>query len=203
MCRTSPRWTTRSSAGRASCGSTRPSSRACTSARLWTTCGRCAGLRGCIRARTRLRRPSHRPGSSACSRRAGRHQGAQLDAQLVEIAHRLGDRRGPACRGRASARSRMPHRPGHTCSGAGCRWSRCVRQGICTTRPPPSGAVRRPAGARSRGRCRGCRRAHRHDPGTRAAVAAAGCARSEGPPGRPSLGRPVPARDTTPVGAHP
>ena len=33
---------TRSSAGRASCGSTRPSSRACTSARLWTTCGRCA-----------------------------------------------------------------------------------------------------------------------------------------------------------------
>jgi hypothetical protein len=67
-------------------------------------------------------------GSSVCSRRAGRHQGAQLDAQPVEIVPRLGDRRGPACRGRASARSRMPHRPGRTCSGAGCRWSRCVRR---------------------------------------------------------------------------
>jgi len=41
-CRTSPTWTTKSSAGRASCGWTRPSPRACTSARISTTCRRCA-----------------------------------------------------------------------------------------------------------------------------------------------------------------
>ena len=60
---------TRSSAGRASCGSTRPSSRARTSARIWTTCGRCATTPWtCTRApATTSTKSSAR--SSACSRR--------------------------------------------------------------------------------------------------------------------------------------
>jgi hypothetical protein len=84
-------------------GSTRPRSRACTSARIWTTCGRCATTPWtCTRApATTSTKSSAR--SSACGRRARRHQGAQLDAQLVEVIHCWAIRRGPACRCRAAA----------------------------------------------------------------------------------------------------
>jgi hypothetical protein len=88
---------------------------------------------------------------SACSTRgARRHQGAQL----VETVHRLG----------GSTRASLPppslcaiphaRRSGRTCSGAGCGWVSMCTPGICITRPPHSGAVRRPAGARRRVRCR-------------------------------------------------
>jgi hypothetical protein len=85
--------------------------------------------------------------SGAGSRRARCHQGAQLDAQLVEIIHRMG----------GSTRTSLP----------------------------------RPR-----------RRAPRHGPGTRAAVAPAGCARSEGRQGDSSLGAPGLQRGTRRRSAH-
>jgi tRNA synthetases class I (C) catalytic domain len=131
-CRTSPRRTTRSSAGRASCGSTRPSSRAATARRIWTTCGRAQRLRGRVRARQRLHRPSHQPDRAPAA--GGRDAIRARSWSRSFIAWAV--RRRPACRCRASARSRMPCRSGRTCSGAGCGCSRCVRPGICITRPP-------------------------------------------------------------------